>query len=68
MTGARISTKQHKFALNLARDSGLSKKELNEFCRSKYGVMLDYVSKADASSLIEALKKNTVLAGQDNAA
>ena len=54
-TGGRLSGKQHKYILKLGEEAGLNKSQLNEQCLSVYGVALDYLQKADASSLINQL-------------
>jgi AraC-like DNA-binding protein len=51
----RISAKQHKYILNLSLERGISKKELNKHCIEAFGVSVDYLSRADASSLIDQM-------------
>ncbi len=51
----RITSKQFKFAMKLALEKGMSKKELNDHCLEVFGVAVDYLSRADASNLIENL-------------
>jgi len=51
----RITSKQHKYILTLSLERGISKKELNKHCLKAFGVSVDYLSRADASSLIENL-------------
>jgi hypothetical protein len=51
----RISSKQHKFLVKLYLERGMSKQELNDHCLKAFGVSVDYLSRADASSLIENL-------------
>lgn len=51
----RITAKQHKYILNLCLEKGISKKELNKHCLEAYAVAFDYLSRADASTLIENL-------------
>ena len=51
----RITAKQHKYILNLSLERGIPKKELNNHCLKAFGVSVDYLSRADASSLIDQL-------------
>lgn len=51
----RITSKQFKYILTLSLERGISKKELNKHCLKAFGVSVDYLSRADASSLIENL-------------
>lgn len=51
----RITSRQHKYILNLAEELGLSKAQMNEQTREIYGVVLDHLSRDDASSLIQHL-------------
>jgi len=51
----RISAKQHKYIMSLCLERGISKSKLNQHCLEAYAVALDYLSRADASSLIENL-------------
>lgn len=51
----RISARQHGYLLNLAREQGLTKLELDAMCQERFGVVLDHVTKAEASLLIEEL-------------
>jgi hypothetical protein len=51
----RITAKQHKYILNLSLERGLAKKELNNHCLKAFGVSVDYLSRADASSLIDQM-------------
>jgi len=51
----RITAKQHKYILNLCLERGRSKKELNNHCLKAFGVSIDYLSRADASSLIDQM-------------
>ena len=52
----RISAKQHKFILNLMKEAGMTKSQLNQHCTETYGSVLDYINKGDASSLIDWLQ------------
>jgi hypothetical protein len=51
----RISTKQHKYILNLIKDAGMTKSELNGHCTQMYGSVIDYLNRTDASTLIDWL-------------
>ncbi len=51
----RISSKQHKYILNLIKDLGMTRSEINQQCAKAYGSVLDHISRNDASSLIEEL-------------
>ena len=51
----RITAKQHKYILNLSLERGLAKKELNNHCLRAFGVSVDYLSRADASGLIDQM-------------
>jgi len=52
----RITSKQHKFILSLLKNNGITKKEINQRCVDVYGSVLDYLNRADASSLISELQ------------
>jgi hypothetical protein len=54
-TNGRISAKQHQYVLGLAQNRGMTKKELNAHCIGDYGAGVDFISRKDASALIEAL-------------
>ena len=51
----RITAKQHKYLLNLSLERGVSKRELNDHCLKAFGVSVDYLSRVDASSLIDQM-------------
>jgi hypothetical protein len=51
----RLSSKQHQYILKLGQEQGLTKTELNKQCKEKFGSVVDFISKADASSLINEL-------------
>ncbi|MBL6995079.1 hypothetical protein [Desulfobacula sp.] len=51
----RITAKQFKYALELALGKGISEKELNSHCLKAFGVDVDSLSRADASTLIDNL-------------
>jgi hypothetical protein len=58
--GSRLSAKQHGYIMTLLKDSGMTKAELNDHCKRTYGVVVDHLSKADASALIEVLMKDGI--------
>jgi hypothetical protein len=49
----RLSAKQHSFLVKLANEKGLTRKELNEQCVETYGSVIDYLTRQNASSMIE---------------
>jgi len=51
----RLSAKQHSYILNLIQQKGITRSELNKRCVQSYGAAVDYLSRADASSLIDEL-------------
>lgn len=51
----RISAKQHKYVLDLIKELGWTKGELNQKCLQAYGVGLDFLNRTDASNLINEL-------------
>ena len=51
----RVTSKQLGFIMKLINENGNTRKELNERCISTYGTAVDYLTKADASSLIKEL-------------
>ncbi|MBF0378776.1 MAG: ERF family protein [Desulfamplus sp.] len=55
---SRLSGKQYKFILSLMGSAKKSKDELDKICISNYGKTLQYLSKRDASQLIESLVPN----------
>ena len=54
--GNRITGKQYKFIIDLMKEAGMTKKELNDHCMGVYGSVVDHISRADASSLIDWLR------------
>ena len=54
-SNGRISSKQHKYILDLIKEQGLTKSELNQQCVQVYGAVLAHISRNDASSLIDEL-------------
>ncbi len=51
----RISSKQHKYILDLIKEQGMTKSQLNQQCVQAYGSVLAHISRHDASSLIDEL-------------
>jgi hypothetical protein len=49
----RLTSKQHAFLLKLANERGITKKELNDQCVATYGAVVDFLTRQNASSLIE---------------
>jgi len=54
--GNRITGKQYKFIIDLMKEAGMTKRELNDHCMEAYGSVVDHISRADASSLIDWLR------------
>ncbi|WP_435549741.1 hypothetical protein [Desulfobacterium sp. N47] len=53
----QITGNQYNYIMDLIEKAGMSEQELNEQCVKTYGRVLDYISKGDASKLIEWLLK-----------
>jgi hypothetical protein len=53
---SRITGKQHKFIMDLLREIDMTKSELNKHCVEAYGSVVDYITRHDASSLIDWLR------------
>jgi hypothetical protein len=51
----RISSKQHKYILDLVKEQGMTKSELNQQCVQAYGSVLAHITRHEASSLIDEL-------------
>lgn len=51
----RLTGKQHSYILDLMQQKGITSSELNNHCTKAFGVVLDYLSRVDASALIEEL-------------
>jgi len=49
----RLTSKQHSFLLKLANEKGMTRKELNDQCVATYGAVIDFLTRQNASSLIE---------------
>jgi hypothetical protein len=52
----RISAKQHKFIMDLLKEANMTKGDLNKHCVEAYGSVVDYITRHDASSLIDWLR------------
>jgi hypothetical protein len=55
--GTRITRKQLDYAISLARDRGIARDKLGARCLSEFGKKPEYLTRAEASALIETLKK-----------
>ncbi|MBM9515298.1 hypothetical protein [Desulfogranum marinum] len=55
---SRLSQKQHSFLLSLADDRSITRKELDTMSRERYGCVVSFLSKNDASSFIGELTGN----------
>ena len=53
----RISAKQYSFIMDLLKEARMTKSELNQHCVEAYGSVVDYITRHDASSLIDWLRK-----------
>ena len=56
-TGGRLSNKQLMFIMRLATERGLTKQELDAHCVKVFGVATDFLSKREASTIIDELNK-----------
>jgi hypothetical protein len=54
---SRISAKQFSFIMDLLKEARITKTELNQHCVEAYGSVVDYITRHDASSLIDWLRK-----------
>ena len=54
----RLTSKQHSFLLKLANERGITRKELNNQCVETYGAVVDFLTRQNASSLIENMLAN----------
>ncbi len=55
---SRLSQKQHTFLMSLAEDRGYDRKRLDDISKERYGVVVNFLSKTDASTLIGELTSN----------
>ena len=53
----RISAKQFSFIMDLLKEARMTKTELNQHCVEAYGSVVDHITRHDASSLIDWLRK-----------
>jgi hypothetical protein len=53
----RITAKQHSFIIDLLKEARMTKCELNQYCVEAYGSVVDYITRHDASSLIDWLRE-----------
>ena len=51
----RLTSKQHSFLLKLANEKGMTKKELNDQCVEIYGSVADFLTRQNASTMIESM-------------
>ena len=54
----RLSQKQHALLLKLADNKGLSRPQLDEMSKERFGSVIGFISKGDASSLIGEMTSN----------
>lgn len=59
-TTGRITSKQHSYLLTLSRERGLTRREVDARCQERFGVVLDHVTRSEASLLIEELSRPEV--------
>ena len=52
-TGGRLSNKQLVYIMRLANERGLTKMELDAHCINVFGVAVNYLSKKEASTIID---------------
>jgi hypothetical protein len=55
--GTRITRKQLDYAISLARDRGIARDKLAARCLAEFKKKPEYLTRAEASTLIESLKK-----------
>lgn len=55
--GGRATAKQLKYIFELARERDMTSKEIRDLCVERWGLLVDYISKAQASELIQELSK-----------
>lgn len=56
----RLSARQLSYILTLATQATMTKLQLNAHCQHRYGVVVDFLSKDDASQLIDDLRNNRI--------
>jgi len=57
----RISGAQYKYVINLAKDAGMTKSQLNQHCVQTYGSVLDNIKVLILERPPETLDKNVIL-------
>jgi len=60
ITGTRISTKQHSYILKLAKNQSATKRELNDYCKLTFGIVVDHLNRDQASQLIDDLVNDRI--------
>lgn len=56
--GTRLSQKQHSFLLRLADERGVSRKNLDDMSKERFGCVVTFLSKSEACSLIGEMTTN----------
>jgi len=54
-SNGRLSAKQHGYILKLISENGITRTEFDKDCVEKFGTVLDYLNKNDASAVINQL-------------
>lgn len=54
----RLTQKQHGLLIRLAEDRGLNRSQLDNMSKERFGCVLNFISKGDASSLIGEMTSN----------
>lgn len=57
---SRLSQKQHNYLQQLAQKHHLTTTQLNDYCRQVYGVLPAFLSRQDASQLIDQLQRGGI--------
>jgi len=60
---ARLSGKQLKLIQKLTLENGISRQELNRHCQEAYGRVVEFLSRSDASRVIESLFSGEIKPG-----
>ena len=60
ITGARISAKQHSYILKLTKEQSATKRELNDYCKLTFGIVVDHLNREQASQLIDDLVNSRI--------
>ena len=64
---SRLTAKQLQLIHKLMTENSLSKEDLDVYCRKIYGRVIDFLTKADASRLIETLFSGNLTSGNNAA-